>query len=182
VKVPVLKIALTLLMAIAIGFVIENVKVNINYILDKGSAIPNFFDQSPDVKKQWLDGNRIEAPYDYYYNHKRLDVLFLLSDKGLVRLKWFNSFFFSAIFMFINALLMKWITGEKKFFRWTMIMYGVFFALSFGIYLFGKLTGTLEYAYGASRKVAGALQSLVPLMILLPASWLLKNNKQTSNS
>ncbi len=157
----------------------ENLKVNINYILERGGAIPGFFEQDFETKRQWLDGNRVLTPYDYYYNHERIEWLFNLSESELSRLKWFNSLFFTAVFMLINGALMVIITRDSQFFKWAAIFYAIFFGLSFLIFLFGKFTGSLANAYGVSRKIAGALQSLVPLMILLTASWLVKkgNNK-----
>lgn len=161
--------------AIVLGFAMENLKVNVNYILERGSLIPGFFNQNAETKKLWLDGNRQFTPYDYYYNHTRIEWLFHLSYDGLIRLKWFNTVFFTALFMLITALMMQLVTGTKQFFRWTIFLYTAVFILSFVIYLFGKFTGTLDHAYGVSRKITGALQSLVPLMILVPASWLMKN-------
>jgi drug/metabolite transporter (DMT)-like permease len=83
----------------------------------------------------------------------------------------------TTFFLFVHLLLVKWITQEKLWVRWTFILYGIFFCLSFFIYLFGKWTGTLEQAYGISRKIAGALQSLVPLMLIIPGWWIWKSDK-----
>jgi hypothetical protein len=85
--------------------------------------------------------------------------------------------------MIINAWLMKLLTQKWTFVKWTCWMYAVFFGFSFAVFLVGKFTGTYEQAYGVSRKIVGGLQSLVPLMILLPASWLiqLKDQKATQS-
>jgi hypothetical protein len=168
---------LLFLLAVAIGFAMENLKVNINYILERGGAIPGFFEQDAATKRDWLDGNRVLNPYDYYYNHSRIEWLFNFSEGGLIRLKWFNSVFFTVIFMMINATMMLLITRDRSFFRWTIVFYAIFFSLSYMIYMIGKLTGTLNHAYAVSRKLAGALQSMVPLMILWPSSWLIRKQK-----
>jgi uncharacterized membrane protein YjjP (DUF1212 family) len=99
----------------------------------------------------------------------------------LIKLKWFNTVLFTAFFMLITASLMQLITKSRAFFRWTIFFYTAFFLLSFIIYLLGKFTGTLDHAYGVSRKITGALQSLVPLMILVPASWLIRNLSETKH-
>jgi hypothetical protein len=54
----ILFIAGLLLIAIVVGFAMENIKVNINYILERGGAIPGFFEQDFETKRIWLDGKR----------------------------------------------------------------------------------------------------------------------------
>jgi hypothetical protein len=58
-------------------------------------------------------------------------------------------------------------------------LYIAAFAFALLLYLSGKLVGSVQQVYPVSRKVVGALQSLVPLMILVPAFWLSRqwNNK-----
>jgi len=164
-----------LVCAVISGFIQENLKVNINYILDVGDKLDGFHDQAPEVKKQWLDQVRIDAPYDYYHNHHRIDFLYRLSRKQLTLLKWTVTIFFVILFMLFNAQIMKWMTGERKYFVRTILLYVFFFSFAFIIYIIGYFTGTLSKAYGVSREITGGLQSLVPLMILLPAFWLNKN-------
>jgi hypothetical protein len=123
----ILFIAGLLLIAIVVGFAMENIKVNINYILERGGAIPGFFEQDFETKRIWLDGKRILTPFDYYYNHQRIEWLFNLTESELMRLKWFNSLFFTGVFMLINGTLMFVITRDREFFRWTALFYAIFF-------------------------------------------------------
>ncbi len=163
-----------LVLAIVIGFLQENIKVNINYLLDKGESIPGFFENDVATKRALLEKVKINAPFDYYHNHRKLDWLLTRTHRQLVILKWSMTVLFVIVFMFINACVMKWITGEFIYFKRTLWLYLFFFLMAFFIYAIGKLSGTLAQAYGVSREIVGGLQSLVPLMILVPASWLLK--------
>jgi len=167
-----------LIAAFAVGFFQEYVKVNINYIVETGDRLPGFFEQDASVKKQWLNEVQVDAPYDYYYNHGKFEALYGFSRSGLTTLKWIMTVFFVIVFLGINLLLLHLLTQQRTVLKWTMLLYLVFFVLSFGIYLFGKLTGTFEQAYAVSRRIVGALQSLVPLMLVLPAVWLMRTKME----
>jgi|JI10StandDraft_1071094.scaffolds.fasta_scaffold06624_6 hypothetical protein len=169
------RIGIVILLAIVIGFVQENVKVNINYLIDKGEAIPGFFESNAKVKGEMLEKVKINAPFDYYHNHAKIDFLLSLNHGQLVMLKWIATLVFIVVFMFINASIITWFTEDKLYFKRTLWMYAGFFMLALLIYMAGKFTGTSLQAYGVSREIVGGLQSLVPLMILIPASWLHKH-------
>lgn len=180
-KFNLVKIFLLICLAVTTGFLQENLKVNVNYILEIGDKIPEFFNQTPQVKEAWLEQVKIDAPYDYYHNHNRIELLFNFSRPQLMKLKWIMTIVFVLIFLVFNGLFIKWITKDNRFVRWTIWLYLFFFGFSFVFYLVGHYTGTSIQAYGVSRKIVGGLQSLVPLMILLPASWLIKHDNTISN-
>ncbi len=177
-----LHIGATLLVAVLFGFVLEMVKVNINYVLETSAKIPDYFSYSLDDRKSKMDALKIEAPYDYYHNHRRIEKLFSMSQSQLENLKWGITLLGTIAFLIIHILLVYWVTKEKKIVRWTLILYAFFFCLSFAIFLFGRFTGTLEYAYGVSRKIAGALQSLVPIMLIIPGWWVWKRTQIITTS
>lgn len=161
-----------LLFAIVAGFLQENLKVNVNYILETGDKINGFFNQNTETKREWLHQVKIDAPYDYYHNHRRLEFLLDFTRRELVITKWIITVFFVGLFMAINSLLVYRITRNHSLMIWCIRLYIIFFVLSFVVYLFGITTGSANQAYGISRKVVGGLQSLIPLMILLPGYWL----------
>lgn len=163
------------LLAILLGFVQENIKVNVNYLLEKGEKIPGFFQVDAKTKTTMLEQVKIDAPFDYYHNHQRQEWLLNLSHTQLSSFKWLITVVFIVVFMTINAWIMKIFTGEKVFVKRTIGIYVVFFLLAVFIFLLGKITGTSDRAYGVSREIVGGLQSLVPLMLMIPAYWLLKN-------
>ncbi|MBX7050596.1 MAG: hypothetical protein K1X54_01030 [Flavobacteriales bacterium] len=161
-----------LIIAIVTGFLQENLKVNVNYILETGDKINGFFNQTPEVKRDWLQQVKIDAPYDYYHNHRRLEFLLNFTRSQLVIAKWVITVFFVALFMILNSTIIFLVTSNTSLRKWTIRLYIAFFLLSFLVYIFGVITGSGTQAYGISRKVVGGLQSLVPLMILLPGYWI----------
>lgn len=167
----------TLIIAIIFGFGLEMVKVNLNYILEFSNFIPDYNSLSQSERETGLQAIAIDAPYDYYHNHRKLPFLYAFDQPELNKLKWIVTVIGTGFFLIVHLLLVFWITNERRWVRWTLWLYAGFFLLSFVIYVFGKLTGTLDQAYGISRKIAGALQSLVPLMLLIPAWWIWKNEK-----
>ncbi|MFM9986909.1 MAG: hypothetical protein ACKVOK_16835 [Flavobacteriales bacterium] len=172
-----IRIILVLVVAMAFGFMLEMVKVNLNYILEFSQRIPGYNELSATERENSLEAIAIDAPYDYYHNHRKIQYLYTCSQSRLNLLKWLVTLIGTGFFLLVHLLLVKWITKEKLWVRWTLLLYTIFFVLSFLIYLFGKWTGTLEQAYGISRKIAGALQSLVPLMLIIPGWWIWKNDK-----
>jgi hypothetical protein len=167
-----IKIAALIFVAVIFGFLLEMLKVNVNYLLETSAKIPKYYDAATEERKSLLDQVKIDAPYDYYHNHRRIDALVGLSQGQLEKLKWIITLIGIGVFLGINLLLVKWITQHHQLVRWTIWLYGVFFLISLLFFVFGKVTHTHEYAYGISRKIAGALQSMVPLMLLLPGWWL----------
>ncbi|MFN0030644.1 MAG: hypothetical protein ACKVOR_00645 [Flavobacteriales bacterium] len=168
----ILYISITLIAALGFGFVLEMVKVNINYTLENAAKIPEYYTHSNDERVLLMSEAAIYAPYDYYHNHRVISSLYSLSENQLNKLKWATTLAGTVVFMLFHLLLLKLITGQTQLLKWTVWIYLLLFALSFGVYLFGTATGTLQYAYGVSRKIAGALQSLIPLMFILPGWWL----------
>jgi threonine/homoserine/homoserine lactone efflux protein len=169
-------IALTLTM----GFVQELVKININYHLDIGDKIPGYFANDAEKRAQLMQENQLHMPYDYYHNHASIRVLHQFSQGRLVQLKWVFTFLFVAAFLVLNLLVIHQIHKDRQLKYWTILLYLGFFLLSFVIYLIGKVAGHQEEAYAVSRKIVGALQSLVPLMLILPGWWIFKSGVFTN--
>lgn len=170
-------IIIVILTGILCGFVQEFVKININYTLEAGDKIRGFYDQDAVTKKQWLTETAIDAPFDYYHNHKRLDSLLNLNKKELTILKWVVTLVSIIIFLIINLLILKLVTGDRLLMRWFVKLYLVFCVLAVLIYVFGKITNTLGQSYAVSREIAGGLQSMVPLMLTIPGWWLWKKTQ-----
>jgi len=170
-------IIIAVLIGIFFGFLQEFVKVNINYTLEAGDKILGFYEQNATTKKAWIQQTAVDAPFDYYHNHKKIDSLLNLDKSQLDILKWVVTLIFIAVFLTINVLILKLITNDRKLIIWFIKLYGVFFLIAAMLYVFGKLTNTLTQSYAVSREIAGGLQSMVPVMLALPAWWLLKRTQ-----
>lgn len=168
------RVALFLLIAcgIVFGFVQENVKVNINFILEQGDRIPGFFDQDVAVRKEWLQQCTVFSPLDYYHSHKPIEWFYGFSRKSLVRAKWILTPVYAGIFWWINGTVLVLLFGSPKWRIWLLKAYALILVIGFSIYLTGRLFGFPEVAYAVSRKLTGGLQSLIPLMVIVPARYL----------
>jgi len=154
---------------LSFGFLQEYLKINVNYILETGKQIPGFFDMEKAHKKAWIENKKKNAPQDFYHKPKTIEFLYDLDESSLERLKWVNTIVFIGIFLLLNMIILRLATGTKKEAQWMLYFYLVFFVAAILIFAIGKVIGKPERTYMVSRKIVGALQSLVPLMILLPA-------------
>jgi hypothetical protein len=173
-------VILLLAITLSMGFVQELVKININYHLDVGDKIPGYFDGNAERRAQLMQENQLHMPYDYYHNHMPINLLHRFSRSRLVQLKWVFTFLFVAVFLVLNLSVMHLIDNSRQLKQWTVMLYLGFFILSFAIYLMGKPFGHQEEAYAVSRKIVGALQSVVPLMLILPGWWIFKRGVFTN--
>ncbi len=160
------------------GFMQEFIKVNVNYQIEQGDLIPGFFTATPEVRKEALSERRLLAPLDYYYSHKPLEALNELDRNQLVQLKWGLTLAFVLFFLWCNTTLIALITRDKGFVIILLWSYLVFFALALAVYALGRVLGMMDVFYPVSRRIAGALQSLIPVMVILPAWWIIQGQKK----
>jgi hypothetical protein len=160
--------------AIALGFLQEQLKVSINYILENAPGIPSFYMLNEQQKHEAIEGQRLVAPFDYYHSHNTLRVLYKLDQSELLRLKWIVTFSSLVVFFLLNALLLHQLEGNGRVWKWLALTYVAFTLLAFAIFAIGRWMNMPEETYAISRRITGALQSLVPVMILWPFLRLLK--------
>ena len=162
--------------AISLGFYQEQLKVSINYILENAPRISGFYGLNEEEKHQAIEAQRYNAPFDYYHSHDTLRWLYRLNEQGLQRLKWAVTFISLLVFFAINATLLSLLEGNGRVLTRLAMTYIVFTALAFAIYALGKLISMPDQTYAISRRITGAMQSLVPVMILWPFLRLSKHN------
>lgn len=167
-------ILLLIFIGLVLGFFQEFIKINLNFIIESGSKIPGFFEADLATKKAWIAYFKSHGPIDFYHSPTDIDLLYNLSLHQLNMLKWLLTVVFTIVYLIINLLLIKRITESAVTSKWMLIFYIVLFVLAFAIFLIGKMIGFSEETYSISRKIVGALQSLIPLMILVPTFWLSK--------
>jgi hypothetical protein len=172
-------IVVVLLSALVFGFIQEYIKINLNYVIDMGSQIPGFFEMDIEKKMAWIEYVKQHSTQDFYNTPNNITWFYELELSTLNKLKWVLTLVFVLVYFAFNTILIYWISGENQLVRWMIALYIAAFAFALLLYLSGKLVGSVQQVYPVSRKVVGALQSLVPLMILVPAFWLSRqwNNK-----
>ena len=169
-----------LLSGLVLGFVQENWKVGVNFVLEQSEAVPGYWNLSPQERSAAVEARRIFSPLDYYYSHDTPRYLFSMERSELTALKWGITGGMILIFLIINASVAFLMTNDRKSVRWMAIGYAYVFGTAFIIYLAGYATGNVATTYGISRKLAGGLQSLIPLMLFMPA-WYLNTQRNLQN-
>ena len=171
-----------LLIALVSGFYQEKLKISINYIIDQGRTIPGFYESTPEQKHRSLELVRVNAPFDYYHNHGTVTWLFGFNQRELSSIKWVVTVFFMVWFLALNMGLLLALNASKAAVRKLPFIYLLLFGASFAIYCVGIIGFYEAQCYAVSRKVMGALQSIVPTMVLFPASllWGLKTKSSTN--
>jgi hypothetical protein len=158
------------LLAVVSGFYQEKLKISINYILDEGSKMPGFFLLSPNEKMEWIEKARVSAPFDYYHNHHTISWLYHFDSKQLSMLKWAVTGFFLLWFLLLNTFLLKALSVPDDLIRYLPWVYGILIAVALLIYALAAFSGFQQSAYTLSRRIMGALQSVIPALIIWPAS------------
>ena len=159
------------------GFYQEKVKISINYILDQGAQIPGFFNLSPDEKQARIEQFRLNAPFDYYHNHKTISFLYRFDARQLSVLKWVVTGVFMGWFLLLNLSLLHTLRANRSVIRALPRLYLLVALFSLGVFAIGIAGFQKEKCYAVSREIMGALQSIVPVLIIWPASRLWDQSK-----
>lgn len=160
-----IKWTLVVLCMISMGFFQEWVKVNINFTLEQSHKVPNFFSYSPSERNHFLEQLKKNSPFDYYHSHYPIKSLQYLSESALKKLKWVMTLFFVGWFFLINLWLVKKLILDPRGGKWLRLTYFVSFCGAFLIFSMGWIFGYSDLFYNISRKMVGALQSPVPVMM-----------------
>ena len=170
------KIRAIALIAIMLGFGFfqEKLKIGINYIVEHASQVANYDSLSPENRSREILQlkEKENIPYDYYYAHNSLPILFNFSISALSKLKWGLGFAFIAIHFLAVWLILRWWFSEGISALKLIYIYLAILGLALFVYFIGKLLGHAQEAYAFARELLGGIQSLVPLMLLAPAMWL----------
>ncbi len=166
---------LLVFVGIVFGFFQERVKIETNFILEQAVNIQGYAQMSGPERVAALQMFRKDHPFDYYFNHEPVEVLMRLDEGQLVVLKWMAA----LVFLVLNAAIVikafsLW-TGSKNLTRQIVVAYLGFLLVAVAVFTVSRFFGHGTEGYGFARKILGALQSPVPLMILVPAYSLLIN-------
>ena len=164
-------------LAMLSGFYQEKVKISINYILDQGSQIPGFYNLSPVEKQAQIEQARVNAPFDYYHNHKTISFLYRFDARQLSVMKWVVTGVFMGWFLLLNLSLLNTLRANTAVIHALPRLYLVVALFSLAVFAIGVVGFQKEKCYAVSREVMGALQSIVPVLIIWPASRLWDQTK-----
>jgi hypothetical protein len=172
-----LLVIVVVIIALVSGFYQEKIKISVNYLLERGDQIPGYYEASPEQRQQWVEQTRLDTPFDYYHNHQTVSWLYSCNRSELNILKWGITFFFMGWFFVINWVLLLALNVRLTTERVLIWAYLAMSIIAFLLFAAGR-GGSLEvHTYALSRKILGALQSIVPAMIIWPASVLWQQTK-----
>jgi len=165
-------VILFVLIGILSGFGMEWIKIEVNWLLKTADQIPGFYDLSYEQRVKYIDHIPASRFYDYYNNHKHIDVFNHLSKNQLVYFKWISTVMFCIVFFLLcNAILTCLCIALTIELRW---LYAVSFLFALFMYMVGKLASVDFYPF--ARLVIGFLQSLIPAAIFVLISFI-KNHE-----
>lgn len=171
-----LKWSIAIAITITVGFLVEWIKINVNFSIEQGGAYPGFFELAPEQRAAVLEQIKSGNPYDYYHSHHSISALNYLSLNQLKSLKWIQTVVFVAVFFIINAWMVRRIVIDARATKWLLITYISAFIFALLIYLVGLPSNAPHLFYNVSRKMIGALQSPIPAMMNW-AAWKLYNHQ-----
>ncbi len=151
-----IKIALFILLLASLGFLRENLFVNINNVL----------------YNKLYNGNNSVVGYLVFLRNVSYNVIYTA--------KWFITPFFAFVFWFIQKQFLNVLFNEKKVTRWLSILYLSLFLLAGIFFVAGWALGDINKGYTFSRLFMGLLQSPVACMILIPTAYLYKQTTEQS--
>jgi hypothetical protein len=177
-----LLVMLIMVIALISGFYQEKIKISVNYLLERGDQIPGYYNANPEQRQQWIEQTRLDTPFDYYHNHSTVSWLYGYSRSELNFLKWGITIFFIGWFLLLNwAVLfaLKVRSAAGRVLAWTYLSMSI---IAFLLFAAGRGGNAEVHTYALSRKILGALQSIIPSMIIWPASVLWHQTKSSKSS
>ena len=158
------------------GFLQERIKVNVNFVLEKGSAVPGFFQLSAEQREATLHPIKSKGNFDYYYSHDSLDFVYALNETQLKILKWVITITSILIFTVLDLGIFWWFKVRKHLYKYYFMLSGSLLLIGAGVYVLGAALHLMPTLYPISRGILGVLQSPVLSLILVPVFKKLDDN------
>ena len=167
---------LVLLLALIFGSFQEKTKISINNILKYSQSVPGYNQLTAAERENKIAEKIALTPRDFYSHQSTIPWFYQLETTNLTKLKWINTFVFAAIHLAFNALILFFLFRDKKIVQLLIGAYTVFFIIAIGMYFIGKITGFAQPGYNVARKIVGALQSQIPVMLFTSGYYLNKKS------
>lgn len=162
-------IAVALLLGVvSCGFLQERIKVNVNFVLEKGGAIPNFFQRPSEERQALLNPIKSKGNFDYYYSHDALPFVYTLNESQLKILKWVITITSILIFTVLDLGIFWWFKVQKHLYKYYFMLSASLLFIGGGVYFLGAALNQMATFYPISRGILGILQSPILSLILVP--------------
>ena len=163
------------------GFELEHWKVAVNYILEHQDHIPDWDSMTPPDRAAHIQATRLDLQYDYYYGHLPITFLFQLKLHHLSLMKWVLTGAGMVFFFVMIAAILQQLFPDLGMLKWVAMGFGGVCILSAIAFIFFRMLGKSAEGYAITRKLLGALQSFVPLMLYIPAAILLGQSNRMNH-
>jgi len=160
-----------------IGFIQERVKVSVNFILDKSTNVPEFFNLTPEQRIEVLSPLKKQGSFDYYYSHGNIQTLYSMSLVQLKALKWLITALSVIIHLGINILILRFFNSPKSHFKLLYYLSALIFIIALFSHLLGTLLNLNNAFYPITRGLMGILQTPVLGIIFLMVTNFFANGK-----
>lgn len=165
-----------LVVALLFGSFQEKVKISVNNIIKYSGSISNYDSLAPQQRKENVAIIIANIPRGFYSHQNSISWFYNLEIAQLSKLKWVNTLIFTLIHFILNALILHFLFQNNSLIQILVFSYIILFLVSVGVYSIGKIAGLAQPGYNVARKIVGALQSQVPVMIFVIGYYL---NKKT---
>jgi hypothetical protein len=156
-------------LGVLIGFPMEKGKISINYLIEFASVRTEYDSLTARERQSTVEASKNPTAPDYYYSHQTPEFLFGFSHRGLRIAKWVLAILAIVFFSALNLTVIWLWFGQKDFVRWVALGLFAIGGLSFGIFALGALFPDSKGFYAMARELLGGIQSVVPLMLMVPA-------------
>ena len=167
-----------LLLALIFGNFQEKVKLSLNNVIKYSEQIPGYDELGNEVREKMVDEIIASRPVDFFNSNNSFSFFFKYNKSGLNKLKWVLALVFIGVFFLFNSAILHLWFNDKSLLKFLLLAYLVLSVLSIAFFGFGKMVGDPLAGYGVARKILGALQSLIPVMILFPAVLIFESSKK----
>jgi len=158
------------MLGVFLGFFQENIKVSLNSSILSAQAVVGFDQMTLAERNLKIESDKTTVVYDYAKNNKNWVNWYRFELGQMKQLKWVITLVFVVVFFCLNALCIRF-SGVDSLYT-LILIYLVLFILALLTYLVGLMLEVDFYAF--SRRVVGALQSVLPSSLLILASFLNK--------
>ncbi len=163
-----------LVVALFFGSFQEKVKISVNNIIKYGQTIPSYNNLPKAEREKKITQIITDTPRGFYSHPSSISMLYGLTIPEMKKLKWVNTFLFIIVHLVLNSLILFFLFKDSTLLKILGGSYVLFALLAIVIYAVGKLTGFSQPGYNVARKIVGALQSQVPIMLFVSGYYLLK--------
>ena len=167
---------LFLLLALVFGSFQEKLKISVNNLLKYSSFIEGYNNLSVTEREEKVSDIVTITPRDFYSHQMVVSWLYALDKNELEMLKWVNTVVFILVHFLFNAFILFFLFSEKGVIKILGVTYLFLFVFAAGVFFVGKITGNDQAGYNVARKIVGALQSQVPLMVFVAGYYLNKKS------